>query len=58
MYGMDEWADLIATPPTPCRIGKRPLAPEARPAIEEKRPFALDCHYTAGALPVRARHEI
>ena len=32
-----EWVSLIAHPPTPCRIGKRPPAPENRPAIEELR---------------------
>ena len=30
-------ADLGHTTPTPCRIGKRPPAPENRPAIEESR---------------------
>ena len=29
--------NLIANPPTPCQIGKRPPAPENRPAIEESR---------------------
>ena len=32
-----EWMNLVANPPTPCRIGKRPPAPENRPAIEEPR---------------------
>ena len=29
--------NLVVNPPTPCRIGKRPSAPEDRPAIEEPR---------------------
>ena len=57
---MDELVGLIANPPTPCRIGKRPPALENRPAIKGTGRRAADpptVRHKCGTSAAQVRHK-
>ena len=50
-----KYMNILANPPAPCRIGKRPLAPEAWPAIESRAACTRGGGHPPQALRVAPR---